>query len=375
MGALPTAEVFRAMTAKGFSPPQILNAINRKLHTLLPTGMFLAAAFVRLPENLEYLEVCNCGLPDGLLLSSGRHAIKHKFVSQSLPLGILPQQDLEQAFETLEISEGDRLLMSSDGVVEAQGKDAALFGWHRLEQAILASAGRANVLDAVNEALDAFCAGEPQADDISLLDLPCEQALFHSCVNGPEYVGPKHQAIVGQAYVDEPADCEWEANIVLNGPRLASVDPVPLLLNHLRELEGEAVDFRPLFTVITELFVNALDHGVMKMDSGLKSDEEGFGRYFQERERRLALLRKDKDQVKLSLHCQATKNDRLLCIRVEDSGSGFNHEHIQEEISNNTDPLRLYGRGIQLLKTLCVSLDYRASGNVAEAVYRLNSTE
>ena len=32
IGALPASEVFRAMTAKGFAPEQILRAIDRKLH-------------------------------------------------------------------------------------------------------------------------------------------------------------------------------------------------------------------------------------------------------------------------------------------------------------------------------------------------------
>ncbi|MEW8046827.1 MAG: response regulator, partial [Candidatus Thiodiazotropha sp.] len=35
LGALPTSEAFRSMTAKGFAPQQILFAINNKLHDLL----------------------------------------------------------------------------------------------------------------------------------------------------------------------------------------------------------------------------------------------------------------------------------------------------------------------------------------------------
>ena len=38
LAAIPAAEIFRSMTAKGFAPQQILHEMNRKLHAQLPTG-------------------------------------------------------------------------------------------------------------------------------------------------------------------------------------------------------------------------------------------------------------------------------------------------------------------------------------------------
>ena len=59
LGALPTSEVFRSMTAKGFQLNQILQAINRKLHALMPVGMFLAAQFIKVSHDLDYITVIN----------------------------------------------------------------------------------------------------------------------------------------------------------------------------------------------------------------------------------------------------------------------------------------------------------------------------
>ncbi len=67
IGALPTSEVFRAMTGKGFSPHQILSGINQKLHALLPTGMYLALQLISIRHKLDYVSLCNCGMPDPLL--------------------------------------------------------------------------------------------------------------------------------------------------------------------------------------------------------------------------------------------------------------------------------------------------------------------
>ncbi|HID72687.1 TPA: response regulator, partial [Candidatus Micrarchaeota archaeon] len=46
LGAVPASQIFRAMTAKGFECKQIVQELNRKLHALLPTGMFMAASLL-----------------------------------------------------------------------------------------------------------------------------------------------------------------------------------------------------------------------------------------------------------------------------------------------------------------------------------------
>ncbi|MET0090840.1 MAG: fused response regulator/phosphatase [Candidatus Thiodiazotropha sp.] len=98
LGALPTSEAFRSMTAKGFAPQQILYAINNKLHSLLPSGMFLAVQFVKVDHQLDHITIINCGMPDCYLVEQQTGMIKERIKSRSLPLGIAPDLEFKEEF-------------------------------------------------------------------------------------------------------------------------------------------------------------------------------------------------------------------------------------------------------------------------------------
>ncbi|MCU7947148.1 MAG: fused response regulator/phosphatase, partial [Candidatus Thiodiazotropha sp. (ex Cardiolucina cf. quadrata)] len=172
LGALPTSEVFRSMTAKGFAPQQILFAINNKLHNLLPTGMFLAAQFVKIDHLLDQIMIINCGMPDCYLIEKNSMRIKERIVSQSLPLGIAPDIDLKDEFHHLRVEEGDRVILATDGVTEARNSQGELFGQKRFIQAINGSHAHAYILDKLAIDLEAFCQDAPQDDDISVVEVP-----------------------------------------------------------------------------------------------------------------------------------------------------------------------------------------------------------
>jgi len=72
--------------------------------------------------------------------------------------------------------------------------------------------------------------------------------------------------------------------------------------------------------VVVELMNNALDHGVLKLQSKLKSEANGFTYYYKERERRLGDLSSGWIEVSI----EVTKA-QTLCIRVLDSGNGFDY--------------------------------------------------
>jgi len=111
-----------------------------------------------------------------------------------------------------------------------------------------------------------------------------------------------------------------------------------------------------------------LDHGVLKLDSALKSSAEGFSEYYTEREKRLADLREGSVRIELA-HLPVDGGGRLI-IRLEDSGEGFDFNAVcvnaASSLAHNSG---FAGRGIPLLKNLCESLHYEESGNCVEAVY------
>lgn len=87
------------------------------------------------------------------------------------PVGLLEGTEFE--LRDCLLKSGDKLVIYSDGVTEAQNSSGAFFGRKRLRQAIAASAGAScRVLhDAIQDAISAFTEGAPQSDDITLLVL------------------------------------------------------------------------------------------------------------------------------------------------------------------------------------------------------------
>ncbi len=358
LGALPTAEVFRAMTAKGFPPERILAAINRKLHGLLPTCMYLAAEFVQIPSDLKRLRAVNCGLPEGLLVAASGRTVKARIPSTGLPLGILTEVDFAGLAQSIPVAAGDRLLLTTDGVVEATNASAEPFGCERLE-AVIATAGPNPRLKQLVGVLRDFCDGTPQVDDISLVEIPCVPGLFRAA--------GAREDVAEVVDTDTPEESSgtdrWAIELCLEGARLARADPVPMLLSQIRELEGEDFDHAPLFTVLSELFVNALEHGVLGLDSRQKADPQGFSDYFEARSRRLERLKDG--SVRIRLQREPHPSGWRLRIRVKDSGPGFDPAHLESA----ADPGQLHGRGLALVRGLCASLAFQDGGNQAEATY------
>lgn len=184
VGVLPSAEVFRAMTAKGFPAIDILSSINTKLNRLLPTGMFLTVCFAVIDADMKGLTLWNMGMPDALILGKG-HAkngkIKYRASSQYLPLGILAEIDRAEEPVRLDISEGDCILLCSDGLIDAQNPYGEYFGQARYESAATDSC---NGFQSVTGALDIFCEGHPFIDDVSIVEIQCLPGLLERVDDG-----------------------------------------------------------------------------------------------------------------------------------------------------------------------------------------------
>ncbi|MCP4127846.1 MAG: fused response regulator/phosphatase [Gammaproteobacteria bacterium] len=362
LGAMPASEVFRAMTSKGYSIQQTLSGINSKLLNILPTNMFLAIQFITVAKSLDYVSVCNCGMPDILFLDADNHTIKHRTPSFGIPLGIAADIDFNECVELVKVDLGETILLASDGVTEALNDNNEHFTKNRLEAAISDRHADESTIDSVSRALQLFCGDASQADDISLAEVPCT----------PEILQTIECETVDNQYETQPTtgfNCNNNVNRVnfsvsLHGRRLSDADPIPMLINHIHEIEGLAEHRRLLFTILTELYTNALDHGVLDLSSDIKNEMDGFSNYFTEREKRLEQL--TEGYVTISVSSCTTLDGGEMVITIKDSGSGFDFADYQ---CDKTDYSRLSGRGIQLITGLCSSVTYVEPGNHVEAVY------
>ena len=356
LGAMPVSEVFRAMTAKGFAPEEILNGINKKLRQFLPVGMFLGVQFISISHNLDQVTVFNAGMPELLIVDGDSNQIKHRVSSNSLPLGVIDNMNTSEIAQTFPLFENDKLVLYSDGLTEAWSEKDEEFGLDRLVGTIQ-NAPKDAIFDGILAELEDFCGERPQSDDVTLIEINCNQQLLPSL--------PSHSHIKAQNHHFEITG-DWEYSFHLKDQRLRETNPVPIIINQIMEMEGIESERQSLFTVLTELYVNALDHGVLGLDSSLKRDPSGFARYFEERENRLKNIQSGEVLFRISV--EQIENVRSILFRVEDSGMGFDYDAFEAN-RHDEDSKLLSGRGIMLVKELCESVSYYGNGNVAEAIY------
>ena len=365
IGAIPLSETFRAMTRKGFSLLDIITQINKQLYDLLPSDLFLGAAFVTVSEHDKSAYIFNGGLPDAYVLS-GKGEIKHKIASSHPPMGVLPNLIPDTHLTVLAIDDTDRIELISDGIVEARNEAGEMFEFDRFEQSLVKGVLEKNVSEIVLKDVMDFCRDTPQEDDISLIDVPCSNwNTSDSSVIEPQVKIEEKNVQVATVRVESSSVWDWQ--LTLAGSRLAKVNPIPMVLNQITEIEGNSEHWQNLFTILTELFVNALDHGVLGLSSDLKSTAEGFVLYFNEREKRLNELKDGFVTIKLSFH--PLESGGRVKISINDSGKGFDFEKHMRELKNMKNTSELSGRGIYLLSQLCEKLVFKNNGSLVEVSY------
>ncbi|WP_241242350.1 SpoIIE family protein phosphatase [Thalassotalea sp. G2M2-11] len=365
IGAIPLAEAFRAMTNKGFSLNEIVAQLNQQLYQLLPTDFFLAAAVVTISSQENAVYIFNAGLPDVYIFDC-LGQIKNKIASFHPPLGILPNLLTDVSTHVQSINDSDRVILISDGIIEARNENGDIFGVARFEQAAHQGVQDSNVNYYVRSRVTEFCQGLPHEDDISLIDIPCGDWQSPLIVNTENQ---KHHKI--PQLIDE-TDPLWHWQLSLRGQRLACVNPIPIAMSQINEIEGHSEHWQNLFTILTELFVNALDHGVLVLDSMMKSSDEGFSQYFSERETRLKHL--TVGMIQIDIRYFKVPDGGMFVIKVKDSGEGFDFSTLDDvlngaEKQSGGQKNKFSGRGMHLVAQLCEQIKYHDNGSLVEAWY------
>ncbi len=355
IGALPVADIFHRMTERGFTLRDILIELNRKLKRTLPTGLFCAASLVELDARRGSAAIWNGGLPDVLVFNSGA-GCRLRITSQHPPLGVLDEAELHTGMQEVSLEPGDRLYLYSDGVIEACNTTGGQFGESRLIEGLTNNREPDRLFDEILASLASFIAGSVQQDDVTLVELPCDLVTAR-------LLAPKLNALPQHAW-----PLEWQMEVTLPPSAVRAVDPVPELLQILNHVPGLPRHKERLFVVLAELVTNAIDHGLLGLDSSLKHLPEGFDAYYRERETRLAELRDG--HLRIALTHAPLNGGSQLTIRIEDSGPGFDFTRPPVDLAANG---MVAGRGIALLRSLCQKISFHGKGNCVEAVYVIES--
>ncbi|MGB2867063.1 MAG: response regulator [Bacteroidota bacterium] len=108
--------------------------------------------------------------------------------------------------------------------------------------------------------------------------------------------------------------------------------------------------------VISELFLNAVEHGLLEITYDEKTDLIANKKLHEEVHRRLALP----ENLKKSVHVQILKNDDGMTVTIQDEGKGFDfRKYLVIDESRVFDN---HGRGIAIARSM-LDIDYLGNGN------------
>jgi len=348
VAALPVAEVFYGMTEKGFGLSDIIEEINKKLLFILPEGLFCAACLVELEQEGKMLAIWNGGLPDLLVIDQDSN-LKHRIPSAHIPLGVneTEKADLDTAF--VEVEAGDKVFCCTDGIINSLDQNSEAFGQQKIEQLLDKEAELSRLSGAVAKHI----MNTTQVDDMTILelDIGAIQNYDAKLVDERSQIG------------FPPAN--WQVDFNFSAQVLRQLDLVPMVVNMLMQIQAPHEHKQRIYTVLAEMCSNALEHGVLELESSMKESANGFAEYYALRAERLAEL--ENAYINISLKHEPYEQGGKLIICVEDSGEGFDYQQHASHLTDNRE--QLCGRGETLLRQLCSEYSFSGKGNISNAVY------
>ncbi|MCP5335031.1 MAG: SpoIIE family protein phosphatase [Oceanospirillaceae bacterium] len=350
IGAMPLAEIFYGMTAKGFNIGDIIREINIKLKTILPVGLFCCACMAHLSFRKKELEVWMGGLPDFYIYRNKSRQVE-AVKSNHLPLGVLDSRSFDASTQTYKVDKGDKFYMWSDGILEARNNENELFGEKRLLDIFSSGNNPDNFYDDIINAVNLFVGDSGKDDDTTLLELTVSDEIKL----GDDETKQTFGAVQG------PTD--WHFAYTLRNATLHKFNPLPLMLHLLSEVPALRSQAGQIYTLMAELYSNAYEHGVLGLSSDLKQSPEGFAQYYAQRTEKAATV--TDGHVTFEFDHTPKEGGGSLIIRVTDSGPGFDYASRQ---TNEFQSDGYSGRGIPLIRTICQSLQYKGNGNIVEAL-------
>ncbi len=344
IGIMPLSEIFYGMAAKSFGLEAILREINSRLKSVLPPSIFCCATAVQLSYRNRHAEIWAGGLPEGVVFHPGQRRCT-RIPSRHLPLGVLPADQFRYSPQIVEMQAEDAIYCWSDGIIETTSPVGDMFGEERLLG--LFEPGEDNKADMflrITSRLREFSQQGSQSDDYSLVEVRLHENDKQAAAVLPQ--GEKRRPVGN-----------WSLEYELRADSLRSMDPVPLVMHMLLQAPGLHAHSGTINTILNELYSNALEHGVLELDSGLKNSADGFRHYYQLRAERLQAL--EQASIRLRAEVLPEPGGGVLRLQVKDSGKGF---VFTPRKNANKNP-EYYGRGLTLVAALCRRVEYSNPGN------------
>lgn len=347
MASLPLFDTFYTMTELGYGIGRIVEVMNSRLHAMMPQGTFAAVTLVSVNAVAGVIEVWNGGNPYPCLVSADGTIIK-RWKSRHVPLGVLPPGEFTPELEEYSYKEKCQMFLWSDGLTEAENAEGEQFGAERA-WAVLESIEPELRFDALIQALNEHRTAT-LLDDISVAMI---------AVPPPGIVEPHVQGASMECGSDG-----LRMSFHFEAQDMKYLDVAPTLSSVLERIAGTKEHAGQIFLILSELISNALDHGLLGLDSSLKTTADGFSVYGARRQTAMEALQSG--YIDIDIEIMRRDNRKMVKIAVRDSGPGFDRSrgpHVPED--------GVYGRGIELVRRLSYDMQYSDVGNDVVVYYVL----
>lgn len=146
--------------ARDASLAEMITTVNRFLCEKVAGQKYATLVIARLAPDGE-LELINCGHVPPLLVTGGKTV---RLEEGNLPVGLVPQAQFQDSTR-VKLKPGDRLMLVTDGVTEAEDAAGEFFGSDRLEECCVE--GLARIENSVTE----FRGETPLTDDFTITEM------------------------------------------------------------------------------------------------------------------------------------------------------------------------------------------------------------
>ncbi|MCB1325148.1 MAG: SpoIIE family protein phosphatase [Spirochaetales bacterium] len=153
---------------RNLDPAGTLQQVNNDIYRNSRTGLFVTVMLIQVERELGRLRLASAGHNHQILVRARTGEIE-SLSARGAPLGIFPDQEYGELVVSYE--PGDLVLLYTDGITEAWDEQFNEFGEERLFATVrehLNDSPR-TLIDAVFEAVKAFCPGVEAADDATML--------------------------------------------------------------------------------------------------------------------------------------------------------------------------------------------------------------
>ncbi len=156
----------RAAAVSHEDPGKVLAEVNEALVDEIPENMFVTCLYGILEPAAGELTYANAGHNLPYVWSGGGVS---ELRATGMPLGLLPGSRYD--VKTYRLREGETMLLSSDGLVEAHDPSGAMYGFPRLVEKMEEHTGAGDMIGALVADLDDFRGDLEQEDDVTFVSI------------------------------------------------------------------------------------------------------------------------------------------------------------------------------------------------------------